>query len=69
MTIRQVQPAGWGTFRMPGLVLRVDGRDVPVEVTGQETAVTIEDVRAAPKGVEVDPAGWWLLEATVAEGR
>ena len=69
VTVRQVQPAAWGTFRLPGLVLRVDGRDVAVDVAGAETTVTIDDVRAAPKAVTVDPEGWWLLSATVQEGR
>jgi len=65
LTLRQVQPEAWGTFRMPNLVVRVDGRDIPVPVEGRESTAIIKAVRQPPKEVLVDPAGWWLLQATV----
>jgi aminopeptidase N len=68
-TIRQTQPAAWGSYRLPGLVLDVDGRRIPVDVAGVETVLTLTDVREAPKRIVVDPDGWWLVEAKVANGR
>ncbi len=67
VTVRQTQPEAWGLFRLPNLVLRVDGREIPVPVTGRESTAIIDAVRQAPKEVVVDPAGWWLLQATVRE--
>jgi len=69
VTVRQVQPESWGSFRLPNLVLRVDGRDTPLNVEGREATAIIDGVRRAPKEVLVDPAGWWLLQATVAEAK
>ncbi len=67
LTIRQTQPEAWGVFRMPNLIIRVDGREIPVPVDGRESTAIVADVRQAPKEVMVDPAGWWLLQATVRE--
>jgi len=64
LTIRQTQPEAWGSYRMPGLVLAIDGRRVPVDIAGRETTVTVEQ-RRAPKEIVVDPDGWWLLQSTV----
>lgn len=65
LVIRQVQPAEWGLYRMPGLVVRVDGITRSVDVAGRETVVHVDGVRTLPKEIEVDPEGWWLMEATV----
>jgi aminopeptidase N len=68
LTIRQVQPSDWGLYRLPGLVIAVDGKPVKVDVTGVETVLTRPGFKRAPKNLVVDPAGWWLLESTVSEG-
>jgi aminopeptidase N len=69
VTIRETQPAGWGRYRLPGLILEIDGRRVPVDVTGAETVLTLNDVPEAPRQIVVDPDGWWLLQANVVEER
>jgi aminopeptidase N len=61
MTIRQVQSAAWGTYRIPDLVVAVDGRRVSVNLAELETRVTIPGVSRDPTQVVVDPDGWWLL--------
>jgi len=65
----QVQDPAWGTFRLPNLVVAVDGRRVTVPVDGPVTTFELRDVRKAPASVVVDPDGWWLLEAKVEERR
>ncbi len=67
LAIRQVQPEGWGLYRMPGLALRVDGTTRVVDVEGRETKIQIEGVRTPPRELQLDPEGWWLMEATVRE--
>jgi len=67
LTIRQTQAEAWGTFRIPNLVIRVDGREIPVPVQGRESTAILDGVRQPPKEVVVDPAGWWLLQASVRE--
>ncbi len=68
-TITQVQDPAWGAFRLPNLVVAVDGRRVTVPVDGPVTTFEVRDVRKAPASVVVDPDGWWLLEAKVEERR
>jgi aminopeptidase N len=63
LEIRQTQPAAWGTYRLPGLTLRLDGKDTRVDVDGRVTRRTIRGIRRPPSKVEVDPEGWWLLKA------
>ncbi len=65
LTLRQVQPAAWGLYRLPRLGIRVDGRLTSVDVAGAETVVRLEDVRKDPKEIVVDPDGWWLLQSSV----
>lgn len=67
LTIRQVQPPEWGSYRLQGLIIAVDGKPVKVDVTGPEAVVTRTGFKRPPKEVVVDPSGWWLLEATVRE--
>lgn len=69
LAIRQVQPASWGIYRLPGLTLQVDDRRVHTDVTAPETVITLEDVARDPGRIVIDPDGWWLLQATVKPGR
>ena len=69
ITVKQVQPAEWGIYRIPGLIVQVDGKPVKVDVNGATTTVVVLGVKKAPRQVVVDPAGWWLLEATVGEAK
>lgn len=71
LTLRQVQPAEWGVYRMPGLGVRVNGKLVRVDIESPETVVRVEPAGKLPPVIVVDPDGWWLLEATTdaKEGR
>lgn len=66
LTVRQTQPTAWGSFSLPNLVIRVDGKDFVTQVSGPETVLTLEGVAKLPKRVEVDPDHWWLLDASVS---
>jgi aminopeptidase N len=65
LNIRQVQQQSWGDYRIPGLGLLIDGKAFTVDVAGRETNVVLDDVPHPPALVILDPAGWWLLKATV----
>ena len=65
LTVRQVQPAAWGTFRLPGVTFVVDGVASRHDVAGAETVITLDHVARAPATIAVDPDGDWLLQATV----
>ena len=71
LDVAQVQPADWGTFRLPNLTLdflvgtRLVARRV-VEVSGARQTLRV-DV-PAPTGLRVDPDGALLLTATVRKG-
>lgn len=66
LRVVQAQPEAWGRFRLPGLVLALDGVRRRVDLAAQdEQELVITDVRRAPAALEVDPDGWWLLEATI----
>ncbi len=69
LRIRQVQPADWGTYRLPGLELDLDGRRIRADVRGPETVVAVPEVRRDPERIAVDPDGWWLLQASVSRER
>ncbi|MEM7414513.1 MAG: M1 family metallopeptidase [Gemmatimonadota bacterium] len=63
LTIRQVQPAEWPTFRLRFEVeLIVDGVAVreEVEISQVETVVRLETVGPEPTSVVIDPDGWVL---------
>jgi aminopeptidase N len=64
LVINQTQPASWGTYRIPGLEIAIDGKPVRVDVNGRETTQVIDGIPRQPTTVEVDPGGWWLLKAT-----
>jgi aminopeptidase N len=69
ITIRQVQPAEWGLFRLPNLTLLVDGKPARVDVEGAETVIRVDAGKARAHVVAVDPEAWWLLEAEVTNER
>jgi len=68
----QVQPAAWGSFRLPSVALELrDGARVvarrTVAVSGWRQTVTVA-LPAPPTAVAVDPDGQWLLVAAVRRG-
>jgi aminopeptidase N len=63
--ITQTQPTGWGAYRIPNLILRVDGKPVRLEINGRRSLLGVEGIGKKPKKIEVDPKGWWLLKSTV----
>ena len=69
LDVAQVQPAAWGTFRLPNLTLdfmdgtRLVARRV-VDVSAARQTLRV-DVPAAPGEVRVDPDGALLVTATV----
>ncbi len=65
LDIRQTQKNEWGTYRIPGLELVIDGKTVKVNVEGRETRTVVKGVSRSPKQFAVDPHGWWLLKAAV----
>jgi len=67
--ISQTQPAEWGEFQIPSLILLVDDIPVRLHVDGRQTRQVVEGIRRKPKRIEVDPNGWWLLKATVGSDR
>jgi aminopeptidase N len=69
LDIQQTQPPGWGTYRLPGVVLRIDGKDFPLDVSGRATHHTLRGFNRPPRKVELDPAGWWLMKARVSGGQ
>ena len=69
LEIRQTQRPEWGTYRLPGLELAVDGKVIRIDVEGRETRTVLDGFPSAPRTVVVDPEGWWLLRSTVARAR
>jgi aminopeptidase N len=67
LDLSQKQPAQWGTYRIPNLELRVDGKVVRVNVAGRRTSQVVAGISEKPKTIEVDPAGWWLAKSKVRE--
>lgn len=65
LDVVQTQPAGWGTYRIPGLEIAIDDKVVRVDVSGRQTRHVVEGISKGPKRVEIDPSGWWLLKSTV----
>lgn len=66
LVVRQTQKPEWGTYRIPALELRVDGRVHRIDIYGRETTVALPDMPRRPDTVEVDPRGWWLLQANIS---
>ena len=69
LDITQTQPEAWGDYRLPGLVLDIDGKRVAADVAGRETHLVLQDIPSKPKRIEVDPDGWWLVKTTVRNER
>jgi aminopeptidase N len=64
--ITQTQPAEWGTYRLPDLILLVDKTPVRLHLEGRESHHVVEGIRKKPKTIEIDPNRWWLLKATLS---
>jgi aminopeptidase N len=62
LDVRQTQPEAWGVYRLPNLILLVDGKPVRVAVEQRESRSVVEGISRKPKKIEVDPNGWWLLQ-------
>lgn len=63
LTVRQVQPDHWPTFRVRMEVeLMVDGEPVRqvIEVSNRESVIELDPVEARPTSVVLDPDGWIL---------
>jgi aminopeptidase N len=65
LDVNQTQPAEWGTYRIPALILLVDGRPVRIAIEGRQSRVVVNGIRRKPKDIVVDPRGWWLVKTTV----
>jgi aminopeptidase N len=60
--VTQVQDPAWGTFRIPGLVLELDGQRITLDVDGRTTRKALSTRGSGVPALKVDPDGWWLLE-------
>ena len=58
-----MQKAEWGTYRLPGLELVLDGKLVRLDVEGRIVRATVDGLSRIPSRVEVDPRGRWLLKS------
>jgi aminopeptidase N len=67
--ITQTQPAEWGEFQIPSLILLVDDIPVRLHVGGRQSRQVVEGIPRKPKRIQVDPNGWWLLKTTVNRER
>lgn len=68
LVVRQTRAADVGTWTLPKLGVAIDGAVRTIDVQGAETRVVLRAARK-PKAITIDPDGWWLLTATVQEGR
>jgi aminopeptidase N len=68
LDIAQTQPGEWGSYRLPGLQLLIDGKPVRVDVESRQTRQVIDGISRKPKKIEVDPDGWWLLKTNSGKG-
>jgi len=69
LEVRQTQPAEWGVYRLPHLILVVDGTPVRIDVEGRESRIVVDGIAHKPRKIVVDPKGWWLLKANVSGER
>jgi len=66
--MRQTQKPEWGTYRLPGLELAIDGKLVRVDVEGRRVRKVVDGFSGLPRKVEVDPRGQWLLKSVNSDG-
>jgi aminopeptidase N len=69
LDVTQTQPAEWGAYRIPGLILLVDQTPVRLQVDGRHSRHVVEGIARKPKTIDIDPNGWWLLKASVNRER
>jgi hypothetical protein len=69
LDVRQTQPEAWGGYRLPSLILLVDGKPVRVAVEQRESRSVVEGISRKPKKIVVDPNGGWLIKANVSGER
>jgi len=68
LVVHQRQPAADGWYRLPGLIVSLDGRRFAVDVAAAAaTRVVLDGVKDLPREITVDPDGWWLLQASGTE--
>ena len=67
--IIQVQESAWGSFRIPGLQIRINGTLHQIDLDSRDVKQVFPVDRADGTKLEVDPFGWWLLDVRVAGGR
>jgi len=60
--VRQAQKSEWGTYRLPGLELMLDGKLVRMDVDGPTQRKAFDGFSKVPSKIEVDPNGRWLLK-------
>ena len=66
LDISQTQQSDWGLYRIPNLILLVDGTPVRIEVNGRQNRVGVAGISRKPKKIVVDPRGWWLVKTSVS---
>jgi aminopeptidase N len=66
LEVGQTQPRAWGAYRIPNLTLLVDRTPVRLDVNGWTSKHVVSGIIRKPERIEVDPQGWWLLQATVS---
>ena len=64
--VAQVQDGTWGVFRIPGLVLELNGQRVTLDVDGRTTRKAFSLRGSGVPALKVDPDSWWLLEVREA---
>jgi aminopeptidase N len=63
--IRQTQKSEWGTYRLPGLELLLDGKLVRMDVDSPTQRTVFEGFSKVPSKMEIDPNGRWLVQKSV----
>ncbi|MGH7528699.1 MAG: M1 family aminopeptidase [Gemmatimonadales bacterium] len=62
LEVTQVQKPEWGTFRLPGLLVRIDGKPVRLDVEGRRFREVLEGFSGRPRMVELVARNPWLVE-------
>ena len=63
--IRQTQKSEWGTYRLPGLELLLDGKLVRMDVDAPTQRTAFSGFSKNPSKIEIDPNGRWLVQKSV----